>query len=164
MKTQIPRRLFLKSSGISLALPMLEWMLPTRARAAADTAGAFPGAIPTAADQDAWSAHAAAVREARQSFPSGHASVSCFAAAFLVLYAEARLTLLRLRYVKVFGQVAAVVGAIYVSTSRIQEYQHRASDVLGGGVLGVAAGHRRSHAASQAATRAANSVGPLDVM
>ncbi|MEJ6581730.1 MAG: DUF1552 domain-containing protein [Akkermansiaceae bacterium] len=37
MKTQIPRRLFLKSSGISLALPMLESMLPTRARAAADT-------------------------------------------------------------------------------------------------------------------------------
>lgn len=37
MKTQISRRLFLKSSGISMALPMLESMLPMRARAAEGT-------------------------------------------------------------------------------------------------------------------------------
>jgi hypothetical protein len=34
MKTQIPRRLFLKSSGIALGLPLLESMLPPTARAA----------------------------------------------------------------------------------------------------------------------------------
>jgi hypothetical protein len=34
MKTQIPRRLFLKSSGIAVGLPLLESMLPSSARAA----------------------------------------------------------------------------------------------------------------------------------
>ncbi|MFT5523345.1 MAG: hypothetical protein ACI9HK_001291, partial [Pirellulaceae bacterium] len=34
MKTPIPRRLFLKSSGIAVGLPLLESMLPTSARGA----------------------------------------------------------------------------------------------------------------------------------
>ena len=38
MRTRIPRRLFLKSSGITLGLPLLESMLPLRTQAANDAA------------------------------------------------------------------------------------------------------------------------------
>ena len=40
------------------------------------------------------------IKEARMSFPSGHSSYSCFCMGFLIIFLEARLVLLRFRYLK----------------------------------------------------------------
>ncbi|RMZ98726.1 lipid phosphate phosphohydrolase 1 isoform X2 [Brachionus plicatilis] len=77
------------------------------------------------------------VNEARLSFPSGHSSFSCYTMAFLMLYIEARLRLLRFRHVKALIQLLAFIAAFITCISRISDYHHRGSDVIGGAVLGV---------------------------
>jgi phosphatidate phosphatase len=79
----------------------------------------------------------AKVKDARLSFPSGHASHSCYTMVFLIIYLQARFITLRFRYVKVLFQLTAFVGAYIASTSRIRDHHHRASDVLGGALLGT---------------------------
>jgi phosphatidate phosphatase len=75
--------------------------------------------------------------KARQSFPSGHASYSTFAMLFLIIYLEARLHLLRLRFIKPLIQMTAFIAAILTSVSRVSDHHHRASDIIGGIVLGA---------------------------
>ena len=77
------------------------------------------------------------VIEARASWPSGHSSFSWYTMIYLVIYLEARLRLLRLRYIKSLIQLAAVIAAFLTSISRISDYHHRFSDVLSGSVLGI---------------------------
>jgi phosphatidate phosphatase len=77
------------------------------------------------------------VNEARVSFPSGHSSYSWYAMAFLIIYVEARLFLLRLRYIKPLIQMTAFIAAFVTCLSRISDYHHRGSDVAGGVVLGI---------------------------
>lgn len=76
------------------------------------------------------------VNEARVSFPSGHSSYSCYCMLFLIIYLEARLFLLRLRYIKPLIQTTAFIAAFITCMSRISDYHHRGTDVLGGMVLG----------------------------
>lgn len=76
------------------------------------------------------------VNEARYSFPSGHSSFSCYTMLFLIIYVEARLFLLRLRYIKPLIQLAAFSTAFVTCLSRISDYHHRGSDVIGGSTLG----------------------------
>lgn len=77
------------------------------------------------------------VNEARLSFPSGHSSFSCYTMTFLILYIEARLILLRFRHFKVLIQLLAFLAAFITCISRISDYHHRGSDVIGGTVLGI---------------------------
>lgn len=77
------------------------------------------------------------VEEARLSFPSGHASFSSYTMVFLIVFVEARLFLLRFRFIKPLIQVAAFIAAYVTSTSRISDYHHRGSDVVGGVLLGT---------------------------
>lgn len=77
------------------------------------------------------------IEEARLSFPSGHASFSSYTMVFLIVYVEARLFLLKFRYIKPLIQVAAFIAAYVTSTSRISDYHHRGSDVIGGALLGT---------------------------
>jgi membrane-associated phospholipid phosphatase len=56
---------------------------------------------------------------------------------FLIIYLEARLFLLRFRYIKPFLQMAAFIAAFITCLSRISDYHHRGSDVVGGVALGV---------------------------
>lgn len=83
---------------------------------------------------------AANVKEARFSFPSGHSSFSCYTMIFLIVYLEARLVLLRLRFIKPLLQMTAFIAAFVTCLSRISDYHHRGSDVFGGCVLGLAIG------------------------
>lgn len=76
------------------------------------------------------------VEEARLSFPSGHSSYSGYCMLFLIIYVEARLILLRLRYIKPLIQLAAFSAAFVTALSRISDYHHRGTDVIGGAVLG----------------------------
>lgn len=80
--------------------------------------------------------NAAAVKEARFSFPSGHSSYSWYCMTFLIIYIEARLFLLRLRYIKPLIQLTAFIAAFVTMLSRVSDYHHRGSDVIGGTVLG----------------------------
>jgi phosphatidate phosphatase len=76
------------------------------------------------------------VREARLSFPSGHSSYSCYSMLFLIIYLEVRLRLLAFRFVKPLIQMTAFIAAYVTCLSRIGDYHHRGSDVIGGAVLG----------------------------
>ena len=80
--------------------------------------------------------NAAAVKEARMSFPSGHSSYSWYTMLFLIIFIEARLFLLRLRYIKPLIQLCAFSAAFVTMLSRVSDYHHRGSDVIGGTVLG----------------------------
>jgi phosphatidate phosphatase len=77
------------------------------------------------------------IDEARLSFPSGHSSFSVYAMLFLIIYVEARLFLLRLRYLKPLIQMTAFIAAFVTCLSRISDYHHRGTDVLGGSALGA---------------------------
>ncbi|RNA11440.1 lipid phosphate phosphohydrolase 1 isoform X3 [Brachionus plicatilis] len=76
------------------------------------------------------------IEEARLSFPSGHASFSAYTMLFLIIYLEARLFLVRFRYIKALIQLTAFIASFVTSISRISDYHHRGSDVVGGLVLG----------------------------
>lgn len=77
------------------------------------------------------------IKEARLSFPSGHASYTTFCMLFLIFYLEARLFVTRLHFGKRILQVLAFLAAMLMSLSRISDNQHRPSDVLGGCALGL---------------------------
>ncbi|CAF0856047.1 unnamed protein product [Brachionus calyciflorus] len=77
------------------------------------------------------------VERARKSFPSGHSSYSWYSMTFLIIYLEARLFLLRLRFIKPLIQMTAFIAAFITAMSRISDYHHRESDVIGGIMLGV---------------------------
>jgi phosphatidate phosphatase len=76
------------------------------------------------------------VKEARLSFPSGHSSFSWYCMVFLIVYLEARLILTRFRFMKPLIQMVAFIAAFVTMLSRVSDYHHRGSDVIGGTVLG----------------------------
>jgi hypothetical protein len=51
---------------------------------------------------------------------------------FLIIYLEARLYLLKFRYIKPLIQAAAFIAAYVTAISRVPDFFHRASDVIGG--------------------------------
>lgn len=57
---------------------------------------------------------------------------------FLIIYIQARLVLLRFRYIKPLIQIGAFIAAFVTCLSRVSDYHHRGSDVIGGTVLGWA--------------------------
>ncbi len=83
---------------------------------------------------------ASAVKEARLSFPSGHSSYAWYTMTFLIVYLEARLNLTRLRFIKPMLQIAAFIAAYVTMISRVSDYHHRGSDVIGGTVVGIVVG------------------------
>lgn len=77
------------------------------------------------------------IKEARLSFPSGHASFSWYTMLFTIIYLEARWILIRFRYFKTVLQMTCFIAAFVTMLSRVSDYHHRGSDVIGGTVLGV---------------------------
>jgi membrane-associated phospholipid phosphatase len=55
---------------------------------------------------------------------------------FTIIYLEARWVLVRLRYVKTILQMTCFIAAFVTMLSRVSDYHHRGSDVIGGTVLG----------------------------
>lgn len=76
------------------------------------------------------------IKEARFSFPSGHSSFSWYTMLFAIFFLEARLVLIRFRYLKTLVQLACFIAAFVTMLSRISDYHHRGSDVAGGTVIG----------------------------
>ncbi|XP_070562599.1 phospholipid phosphatase 1-like [Ptychodera flava] len=88
-------------------------------------------------EADVCTGDAGQIDEARLSFVSGHSSVAWYCALYLVLYLEVRFTWKISRLVKPVLQIAVLMLALMCSLSRISDYKHHWSDVLGGGLLGV---------------------------
>ena len=56
---------------------------------------------------------------------------------FIIIFLEARLILVRLRFIKTFIQIAAFIAAWVTMLSRVSDYWHRFTDVLAGFLLGL---------------------------
>ena len=80
---------------------------------------------------------ASKVKEGRFSFPSGHSSFSTQCMTFIIIFLEARLILVRFRFLKTFIQIAAFIAAWVTMLSRVSDYWHRYTDVLAGFFLGL---------------------------
>lgn len=72
----------------------------------------------------------------KKGFPSGHASFSWYTMLFTIIYLEARWILIRFRYFKTVLQMTCFIAAFVTMLSRVSDYHHRGSDVIGGTVLG----------------------------
>ncbi|PSN49341.1 putative phosphatidate phosphatase [Blattella germanica] len=77
------------------------------------------------------------VHEARMSFPSGHSSLSFYAATFLVMYLQSRITWQGSKLLRNLVQFVLVSAAWVTSLSRVPDYMHHWSDVLAGMVIGI---------------------------
>uniref|UniRef100_A0AC35U649 Rap-GAP domain-containing protein n=1 Tax=Rhabditophanes sp. KR3021 TaxID=114890 RepID=A0AC35U649_9BILA len=79
----------------------------------------------------------AQIREARLSFPSGHTSISFYAAIFFVLYIHSHCQTLKDYYLlPITLQFLALLLAAYTSISRITDHKHHYEDVLSGMLIG----------------------------
>ncbi|KAK3102663.1 hypothetical protein FSP39_012983 [Pinctada imbricata] len=87
--------------------------------------------------QDVCTGDPALIREARLSFPSGHASFSTYTMMFLMLYIQARLRWRTIKLLRPALQLIVFYLAYYTCLSRISDYKHHWSDVLAGSVIGV---------------------------
>ncbi|XP_077981720.1 phospholipid phosphatase 2-like [Glandiceps talaboti] len=77
------------------------------------------------------------IKEARLSFISGHASFSWYCAVYLALYLEMRFSWKISKLLKPALQVAVLMLALMCTLTRISDYKHHWSDVLGGSILGI---------------------------
>lgn len=80
------------------------------------------------------------VYDAFKSFPSGHAQLSCFTAAFLMVYLERRLGTSHSRLWKYWLHLLITCLASFSCFSRLQDHRHHLLDVLVGAVLGLGMG------------------------
>jgi phosphatidate phosphatase len=85
---------------------------------------------------------AAMIKDASLSYPSGHSSFSFFAATFLSIYLQQHESCLPFTGTLIVPVVQALLfgSAIYTSLTRAREHFHHNSDLLSGGVLGIAVG------------------------
>ncbi|KAH8275265.1 hypothetical protein KR026_004126 [Drosophila bipectinata] len=77
------------------------------------------------------------MKDVRLSFPSGHASFSCYAMLYLVIYLHNRMQWPRLRMLRNLLQFMLIMFAWYTSLTRISDYKHHSSDVLAGAFIGI---------------------------
>ncbi|XP_072024187.1 phospholipid phosphatase 1-like isoform X2 [Amphiura filiformis] len=77
------------------------------------------------------------IYEARRSFPSGHAALSVYFMLFLALYLQKRWTWRDTTYLRPLIQFVTLMLAVYTCFSRISDYKHHWSDVLGGAIIGA---------------------------
>lgn len=76
------------------------------------------------------------IREARLSFPSGHASFSSYSMIFAILYVQARLQWRSVLLLRPLVQLVLFYMAFYTCLSRVSDYKHHWSDVLAGAIIG----------------------------
>ncbi|CAF3466850.1 unnamed protein product [Rotaria socialis] len=76
------------------------------------------------------------LQEAKLSFPSGHSSYSTYAFIFLFVYFEARLVCPKIKFLKPFFQCLCVAIAFFTCLSRVTDYKHHPTDVIGGALIG----------------------------
>ncbi|XP_077981675.1 phospholipid phosphatase 1-like [Glandiceps talaboti] len=77
------------------------------------------------------------IHDARRSFLSGHSSFSAYCMIYLVLYLQSRMQWKKIRLLKPFLQLVAILLTIFCCLTRVSDYKHHWSDVLAGFLLGV---------------------------
>ncbi|XP_071549441.1 putative phosphatidate phosphatase isoform X2 [Panulirus ornatus] len=77
------------------------------------------------------------MKEARLSFPSGHASFSAYTMIYLAIYLQVRFKFKGPKLVRPFLQFVCLMMTFYTCLSRISDYKHHWSDVLSGFILGT---------------------------
>ncbi|KAK4311591.1 hypothetical protein Pmani_016919 [Petrolisthes manimaculis] len=77
------------------------------------------------------------MKEARLSFPSGHASFSAFTMVYFVIYLQMRYKFRTPKLVRPFIQFVCLMMTFYTSLSRVSDYKHHWSDVFSGFLLGT---------------------------
>ncbi|KAK8376713.1 hypothetical protein O3P69_009963 [Scylla paramamosain] len=77
------------------------------------------------------------MKEARLSFPSGHASFSAYTMVYLAIYLQVRFKFKAPRLLRPFLQFLCLMLTFYTTLSRISDYKHHWSDVLFGFILGT---------------------------
>ncbi|XP_066967219.1 putative phosphatidate phosphatase isoform X2 [Macrobrachium rosenbergii] len=77
------------------------------------------------------------LKEARLSFPSGHASFSAYTMIYLVIYLQVRFKFKGPELLRPFLQFVCLMLTFYTSVSRISDYKHHWSDVLSGFIIGT---------------------------
>jgi len=79
-----------------------------------------------------------AIRQARLSLPSGHASLSAFAGIYLCVYLHWRFARVVGAQITLFiAESFIVISAVMISLSRVADNYHRYADVLAGLIIGV---------------------------
>jgi len=77
------------------------------------------------------------IHEARLSHPSGHSSMSTFCSIYLMIYLFTRVRWSGSRLLRYMLSLLVIYLSLYTCLSRISDYKHHWSDVLGGAVLGL---------------------------
>ena len=77
------------------------------------------------------------VHEARMSFPSGHSSLAFYAAVFIVMYLQIRMTWQMSKLLRPFLQLLVITAAWATALTRVSDYMHHWSDVLAGLTIGT---------------------------
>ncbi|CAH1381800.1 hypothetical protein MTP99_005718 [Tenebrio molitor] len=72
----------------------------------------------------------------RLSFPSGHSSFAMYCALFLAIYIQKRMNWNFSNLLKSTVEFILILLALYVGISRVSDYKHHWSDVVGGFVIG----------------------------
>ncbi|WAR23794.1 PLPP1-like protein [Mya arenaria] len=76
------------------------------------------------------------IRDSRQSFPSGHSSLSMYIAIYFSFYIQRRLQVTFSRTLKIFLQFGLVFLSLICGLGRIQDNKHHPADVIVGFLLG----------------------------
>ncbi|CAJ0937960.1 unnamed protein product, partial [Mesorhabditis belari] len=82
-------------------------------------------------------------RDEHYSFPSGHAAHSANLAIFTILYLHKRMKLWPI--VRAFAQYVLFVLTIWISLTRVRDFKHRFTDVIGGYFFGAVIGFGMIH-------------------
>lgn len=78
-------------------------------------------------------------KEARKSFPSGHAAIAAHCAFYLILFIERRVNLGKYNLIKVILYIPLLGMALWIAITRYTDYQHHASDIVAGFLFGALA-------------------------
>ncbi|XP_064624794.1 phospholipid phosphatase 1-like isoform X2 [Lineus longissimus] len=78
------------------------------------------------------------LKNMRLSFPSGHSSYAMYCAFYAMLYLHSRVQWKGSVLLKHLVQAVVMIGMFWICLSRISDYKHHWSDVLGGAVIGIA--------------------------
>ncbi|XP_075166536.1 wunen isoform X2 [Haematobia irritans] len=77
------------------------------------------------------------LKEVSLSFPSGHSSFTFYGMVYLAIYLQCRMTWGGSKLMRHFLQFAFIMLAWYTALSRVSDYKHHWSDVLGGSLIGA---------------------------
>ncbi|XP_064604855.1 phospholipid phosphatase 1-like [Liolophura sinensis] len=76
------------------------------------------------------------LKDSHLSFPSGHAAFSAYCALYAVFYIQLRFNINRTQLLKPSLQLTLAVLAFYCNVTRVMDFKHHPTDVIGGAFIG----------------------------